>query len=252
MRCAVVILALLWAQPSWAAEAVVRDAGTLQLGDTVFRLNGIDAPAFDQTCVDNHAEPWPCGVEARDQLVKLIGSGEVHCVDLGADDTSSKSSNRRNGFCTVAGQSTSLNQAMVRLGYAMNLEPSAKGHFKADETTAQEARAGLWKGCFAAPQHFRQGLKTAPLFGAACRKDKDAELRAMVFPTEPSMPPGCAIKAQFARRARLTGHVGIYQLQGCPSYPALTKPVRWFCSEDDARAAGFRRAFNCRSSAKRS
>ena len=49
-----------------------------------------------------------------------------------------------------------------------------------------------------------------------------------------------------ARRARLTGNVGVYQLRGCPSYASLTKPNRWFCSEDDARAAGFRKAYNCR------
>jgi hypothetical protein len=40
-------------------------------------------------------------------------------------------------------------------------------------------------------------------------------------------------------------NIGIYHLQGCPSYPAITMPQRWFCAEDDARAAGFRRAYNC-------
>ena len=29
-----------------------------------------------------------------------------------------------------------------------------------------------------------------------------------------------------------------------------TKPDRWFCSEEDAQAAGFRKAYNCRSPAK--
>ena len=45
------------------------------------------------------------------------------------------------------------------------------------------------------------------------------------------------IKGKLAKRARLTGNVGVYQLRGCPSYASLTKPNRWFCSEDDARAA---------------
>jgi hypothetical protein len=31
-----------------------------------------------------------------------------------------------------------------------------------------------------------------------------------------------------------TGNVGVYHLQACRSYPALTKPDRWFCSEEDA------------------
>jgi hypothetical protein len=52
-------------------------------------------------------------------------------------------------------------------------------------------------------------------------------------------------------RARLTGNVGIYHLQGCRSYPDLIKPDRWFCSEDDAQAAGFRRAYNCRAGGKK-
>ncbi|MGO9357325.1 MAG: thermonuclease family protein [Xanthobacteraceae bacterium] len=243
MRWGVVIVALLWANAGFAADAIVKDGGTLLLGDTVFRLNGIDAPAYDQTCIDDHADPWACGVEARDLLVKLIGKRDVHCDDLGADDTGK---GRRLGLCTAEGETASLNQLMVRAGFALNMEPSAKGRFKADETVAQDTRAGLWKGCFVAPQHFRKGLQTAPLFGPACRKDKDAELRALLFPAEPAMPPGCSIKAQYARRARFTGNVGIYHLQGCRSYPSLTKPNRWFCSEEDAQAAGFRRAFNCR------
>jgi endonuclease YncB( thermonuclease family) len=249
---AVTILTLLSAPSSRASEATIRDGGTLQLGETTFRLNGIDAPAFDQTCVDEHAEPWTCGIDARDLLAKLIGKREVRCIDLGPDQgPNGHASTTHIGLCTVEGETTSLNQLMVRQGFAMNLEPSAKGRFKADETAAQDNRIGLWKGCFAAPQHFRAGNKTGPLFGAACRKDKQAELRAVLFPTEPAMPPGCTIKAQFATRAKITGKIGVYRLQGCRSYPSLTKPDRWFCSEDDAQAAGFRRAYNCRGSAKR-
>jgi len=65
------------------------------------------------------------------------------------------------------------------------------------------------------------------------------------------MPSGCSVKGKFAARARVTGNLGIYHLQGCRSYPALAKPDRWFCSEEDAQAAGFRRAYNCRASAQK-
>ena len=61
------------------------------------------------------------------------------------------------------------------------------------------------------------------------------------------MPAGCNIKGKYAVRARVTGNLGIYHLQACRSYPGLSKPDRWFCSEEDAQAAGFRRAYNCRS-----
>ena len=87
--------------------------------------------------------------------------------------------------------------------------------------------------------------KDGALLGSSCRADRDKEIRAALFPEDLTMPPNCAIKAKFAVRARVTGNVGIYHLRGCPSYAAMTKPDRWFCSEDDAQASGFRKAFNC-------
>jgi endonuclease YncB( thermonuclease family) len=230
----------------WAASPIVRDGGTLELGDTTYRLDGIDVPPFDQICIDDHADSWTCGVEARDQLVRLIGDRQVRCEDVGHDATYKK---RHVGVCTVEGETTSLNQLLVRQGFALDFEPSAKGRFRDDEAGARDNRRGLWKGCFVAPQEFRGGRKDGTLLGGSCRTDKDREIRAALFPEETAMPSGCSIKGKFAVRARFTGNIGIYHLQGCRSYPALTKPDRWFCSEDDAHAAGFRKAYNCRASA---
>jgi endonuclease YncB( thermonuclease family) len=243
MRLLVAILATLLTSSSWAAEPVIKDGGTIQLAGSTYRLDGIDAPELDQICVDDRADPWTCGGEARDRLAKLIGKRDVRCRDLGADTTYSK---RRIGICTVDGENTSLNQILVREGFALNFEPAAKGRFKADEAAAKAAHSGLWKGCFAAPQEFRLWQKTTTLLGASCRSDKDRELREILFPDETAMPPGCPIKAKLAVRARVTGNVGIYHMQGCRSYAGLTNPERWFCSEEDAQAAGFRRAYNCR------
>ena len=80
-------LAIFPVSPGWAAGPVVRDGGTLELADAIYRLDGIDAPPFDQICIDDHADSWACGVEARDQLVRLVGGRQVHCVDLGNDAT---------------------------------------------------------------------------------------------------------------------------------------------------------------------
>jgi endonuclease YncB( thermonuclease family) len=248
MRLHLAILATLLTSPGWAADMVIKDGRTIELAGSTYRLDGIDAPELDQICVDDHADPWACGVDARDRLAKLTGKRDVRCRDLGADPSYGK---RRIGICTVAGETTSLNQMLVREGFALNFEPAARGRFKADEAAARDARSGLWKGCFIAPQEFRHWQKTTTLLGASCRSDKDRELREILFPDEPAMPPGCPIKARFAVRARVTGNVGIYHLQGCRSYAGLTKPNRWFCSEDDAQAAGFRKAYNCRSLRRR-
>jgi endonuclease YncB( thermonuclease family) len=243
MRWLILILAIFTASQSFAASPAVRDAGTIDVGEVTYRLDGIDAPAFDQVCIDDHADSWACGVEARDELVRLIGDREVRCEDLGPDATYKK---WHMGICTVDGETTSLNQLLVRKGFALNRDSSAPGRFGDDEADAKNERRGLWKGCFVAPQEFRAWRKDSALLGGACRADKDREIREALFPYEPVMPSGCNVKGKYALRARVTGNVGIYHVQACRSYPALTRPDRWFCSEDDAKAAGFRKAYNCR------
>ena len=242
VRALILILAIFSASAGWAAGATVGDGGTLEVAGVTYRLDGIDAPALDQMCIDEHADAWACGVEARDQLTGLIGNRQVRCEDLGADAAYRK---RHIGICTLEGETASLNQLLVRHGFAVNSDPSAKGRFGDDETAAKDNRRGLWKGCFVAPREFRRGRKDGALLGDSCRADKDREIRAVLFPSDPAMPSGCSIKGKLAVRARVTGNVGVYHLQGCRSYPALTKPDRWFCSEDDAQAEGFRKAYNC-------
>jgi len=239
-----IAILLLSAHVALAANAIVRDGDTLQLGDVTFRLDGINAPEFDQICIDDHADPWTCGIEARDQLTRLVGGRDVRCDDLGPDKTSRK---RHLGICSIQGDKVSLNQQLVRLGFALSVDGSTKARFADDAAIARDAWTGLWKGCFVAPKDFRSGKKDGALIGAACRSDRDKEIRAALFPEDFAAPAGCSIKGKFAARARVTFNVGIYHLRGCPSYPAISEPERWFCSEDDAQAAGFRKAFNCRS-----
>lgn len=227
---------------------MVRDGDTIQLGSVTYRLDGIDAPELDQMCIDDHADPWSCGIDARDQLSALIAGRGVHCDDLGPDKTFR---NRHAGICRVDGDAASLNRQLVRQGLAISVESAIKLHLKDDAAAAKADGRGLWTGCFVAPQEFRAGKKDGALLGGACRADRDREIRAVLFPQDLAMPPGCSIKGKFAVRARVTGNVGIYHLQGCRSYAGLTGPDRWFCTEDDARAAGFRRAYNCRASRRK-
>jgi len=241
----VLVVSIALSGTACAATAVVRDGDTIQLGDVTFRLDGIDAPELDQVCIDDHADPAACGIDAREQLSRLIGGRTVHCDDLGADKAFR---NRHLGICRAEGETESLNRQLVQKGLAVSVEPAAKLHAKDDAAAAKATNLGLWKGCFASPQDFRTGKKDGALMGASCRADREVQIRAVLFPADLAMPPNCSIKGKLAVRARFTGNVGIYHLQGCLSYAGLTKPDRWFCSEDDARAAGFRRAFNCRAS----
>jgi endonuclease YncB( thermonuclease family) len=223
---------------SWAGDAIVTDGDTLILGDT-YKLDGIDAPEPDQACFDEKGTIWACGIEARDRLAKLVE--KVRCDDKGPDPVYPS---RRIGVCWVDGQN--LNQLLVREGWALNFEPYAKGRFTADEADARNNRRGIWNGCFFAPQDFRRWNKTtAKLLGATCPSGDQTNARNALFPDHPAMPPGCSIKGTYASRAKNTGHRGIYHMEGCRSYRSTTSPKRWFCSEEDAQAAGFRKAFNC-------
>lgn len=176
-----------------------------------------------------------CGRAAAEALDKFIAGRAVRCDDLGPDPKYPK---RRIGQCSVDG--TDLHWWLVEKGWALNFEPHARGRFKVYEAEAQAGHFGLWKGCFVAPQDFRYWRKhSAKLLGASCPPDA----RAKLFPDDPRMPGGCEIKAKYALRA--WPKLGIYHLPGCGSYRRTTKPDRWFCSEDDAMAAGFRGSYTC-------
>ena len=58
------------------------------------------------------------------------------------------------------------------------------------------------------------------------------------------MPAGCPIKGKLAYRA-WPFHIGIYHTEGCGSYQRTKRNERWFCSEDEAKEAGFRKSFAC-------
>src|SRR5260370_1081754 len=94
------------------------------------------------------------------------------------------------------------------------------------------------------------GLDAPAIDQLRIHEHADKEIREALFREPLAMRSGGTIKGKFAVRARVTGNVGIYHLQACRSYPALTEPDRWFCSEEDAQAAGFRRAYNCRAGTK--
>src|SRR3954453_11080623 len=102
------------------AAATVRDANSIQLGDVTYRLDGVDAPELDQVCIDDHADPWTCGIEARDQLAKLINKRSVRCDDVGPEKSFGK---RHRAIRPAEGDKFSLNEQLFKLGYAIPREP---------------------------------------------------------------------------------------------------------------------------------
>jgi endonuclease YncB( thermonuclease family) len=212
-----------------------QDADTLKLDGRTYRFDGIDAPEIDQLCLGAEGEVYPCGRVAAEALRRFVADRPIRCIELHPDPAYAK---RRIGQCSVEG--IDLHRWLVQEGWALNFEPYAKGRFKIDEDDAQAGHFGLWKGCFVAPQDFRHWNKrTAKLLGANCSEGA----REKLFPDNSQMPAGCEIKGKYALRAY--PNRGIYHLPGCGSYRRTVKSDRWFCSEDDALAAGFRKSYTC-------
>lgn len=231
---------LIVATPSWAADVSVTDGDTLIVNGVTYRLDGIEAPQTDQTCLDEKGAAWTCGIEARDRLKEHVLKREVRCTDLGADSAYRK---RRVGECWVAGEAMSVNQWMVQEGWALNL---GKGRLKAEREKASIGGMGLWKGCFVSPEALRRfTISTASLLGSACPKANTWRIREMLFPEQPAMPSGCTIKGRMVLRSQVTGYLGIYHLPSCRSYERTKQSNRWFCSEEEAQAEGFRKSFTC-------
>lgn len=240
---ALLLLSFLLTNSSWAQRANVTDADTLIIDNVPYRFDGVDAPETDQLCLDETGAVWTCGIEARDKLVAFVASRLVRCDDKGRDTVYG---NRRIGVCWIEGEAISLNQWLVREGWALNSEPYARGRFVSDQAQAKDEGRGLWKGCFSAPQEQRRWKKGAAiLLGRGCPTGDDRATRNFLFPDHPAMPPGCSIKGKTALRALLTGHRGIYHNEGCRSYKRTKNPDRWFCSEEEATAEGFRKSFTC-------
>ena len=243
MRALIIALLIAAAMPSWAVEVSVMDGDTMILDGTAYRLDGIEAPQTDQTCLDDKGAAWTCGIDARDRLRDYVGKLDVRCTDRGPDSVYRK---RRVGECWVAGSTISINQWMVQEGWALNLDRSAKDRFKADRDSASLNRKGLWKGCFVAPEALRRfTISTASLLGAACPQANNWPIRRTLFPDDPVMPPSCAIKGRINLRSQITGYFGVYHLPSCRSYERTKTPHRWFCSEEEAQAEGFRKSFTC-------
>ena len=110
------------------ADLAVTDGDTFRLDRTIYRLGGIDAPEIDQTCLNQAGEVWPCGVAARDRLTAHIGNRAVRCKDEGPDPDHK---HRRIGICSIEGETATLNEWLVREGWAIRFGSSATGPLRA-------------------------------------------------------------------------------------------------------------------------
>ena len=182
----------------------------LRVDGTLVRLEGIEAPAPAQPCYRENGRRWSCASASRTGLNKIIRGHPVTCTPSGQDE-----SGRALAHCAVDG-STDIATELVRSGYVFATSHSFFSSLSSEEETARNSKLGIWQGEVVRPQEWRDQT-----WEAAKRE----------------APDGCPIKGVVRASAK------IYALPWSDSYAnARVRPERgerWFCSEDEAKAAGF-------------
>jgi micrococcal nuclease len=121
---------------------------------------------------------------------------------------------------------TFINLELVREGYALSYShpPDVKyqEQFVAAQKSARENGAGLWSVC----------------------REESASSTPAAQPSPAATPPACLIKGNISSSGEK-----IFHLPGCGSYSKTvideSTGERWFCTEQEALSAGWRKALNC-------
>ena len=205
------------AQDVLTGPARVIDGDTVEIEGRRVRLHGIDAPETRQTCKDGAGREYRCGEVATAALARMVVGAPVACVVRDTD--------RYGRLVAVCHRAEGdLNAWMVSEGHALAYRRYSRDYV-AHENAARAARRGVWQGRFDAPWDWRttQGGSASASFSS------------------PTTHGNCAIKGNVSRSGER-----IYHVPGQANYRqtriAEAKGERWFCSEAEARAAGWRRA----------
>jgi hypothetical protein len=118
---------------------------------------------------------------------------------------------------------------MVARGYAVAFRRYSESYVTAEDS-AKVARRGLWSGTFQMPAEVRAQARTS----AIAPQSRDRPVKSA---RKAAAGGGaCRIKGNQSRRGEW-----IYHVPGMPYYEQ-TRPEAMFCTEAEARAAGYRRA----------
>lgn len=181
-------------------------------GKTV-KLKGIQAPERFQDCpASQEGETWNCGRAAERALSRLIRRENLVCELGGTNDRGTRLATCRVGDKDIAA-------ALVRGGHVF-AETGFFAAYSSQESEARSERAGIWQG---------EGI------------ERPSEYRERLWNEAAAQAPnGCPIKGEILRGSkrrysmpwsRRYDRAKIYEKRG----------ERWFCSEQEAKAAGWTR-----------
>lgn len=190
---------------SGRARAIKGDL--LRIEGRLVKLASIESPAAAYPCKRSNGRSWNCSAAARLALRRMVHGKTVTCTNTGETD-----SGHLLGRCAIDGQD--IGEDLVRNGHVF----AAQGFFATYGASEEEAKAdkvGIWQGKAVRPEEWRSQV---------WEEAKQAS------------PEGCPIKG-FVRRSDRT-----YAMPWSSGYGRRMRERRgdrWFCSEEEAREAGF-------------
>lgn len=215
LLCVTLVIAGVVSAQEFSGLVRVVDGDTLDMDGTRVRLHGIDAPELGQHCTRSDGVRWDCGTWVAAHVRAWIGAREVTCETVDTDRYG-----RVVAQCDMAGRD--IGRRLVRDGLAVAYRKYSMA-YDTDEKAAEAARRGLHGHGMRRPAAYRndQRTRTGQMSGAA--------------------DPACVIKGNISRAG-----TRIYHMPGQAFYARTVIRTgvgeRWFCTEVEARAAGWRRA----------
>lgn len=199
-----------------SGPANVLDGDTIEIRGTRIRLHGIDAAEGGQRCARAGGGGWDCAGAATARLRQLTAGQTVACRQVDIDRY-----NRIVAACFVG--NTDVQEVLVREGLAWAYRQYSSNYVRAEDA-ARAQRIGIWQ------------TQTMPPWDWRRQQSAQRSSRNVTPPNE-----RCVIKGNINARGQR-----IYHTPQSPWYDATTvnesRGQRWFCSEAEARAAGWRPA----------
>jgi endonuclease YncB( thermonuclease family) len=203
-----------------AGRASVIDGDTIEIHGERIRILDIDAPESRQTCTAQDGPEWRCGQKAALALSSWVAQQTVTCATTTRDKY-----DRHLAHCSVAGQD--LGQWMAANGWAVPYRDCKCEVVRDAADQAKASQLGIWAGSFMLPWDWRGKNK--------------AQTGTTGPQATPSNSAACLIKGNISSKGER-----IYHVPGGRWYEATkideSKGERWFCSEAEAVAAGWRPA----------
>ena len=227
--CVLLSIVVPWGSvhPEVSGRASVIDGDTIEVGGERIRLHGIDAPEREQLCRAG-GKNLRCGRQASRALADRVDGRLVVCEEQDRDRYG-----RILALCRADGQD--LGAWLVFQGWALAYRRYSTAYVK-EEATARAARRGLWRGAFVPPWDWRRGMRLPSTHPTPAPEEERTRGRA-----DGQDPGACRIKGNVSRDGER-----IYHLPGGQYYERTridpAKGERWFCTEAEARSAGWHRS----------